>query len=189
MATREKKQKNRASHNTSDDIFTPYVLKITLTNEVDLPMQRDYFFANSHTLKQNGFLIGQPVIITPMDKEIDQSNRYVCHPWPLESIKGNCASIVRSRLKLLGLVEGDFVKIEKITFGIQNADSVRFKCFRDKNENFDKEMCGYLATQLSGKYVFIGSRHFVSVIIHTLLEMNVLPLGVFRYHTNMMTWY
>lgn len=165
MASREKKQKKRESLNTSYDVFTPSVLKIALTNEVDLPMQRDYFFANSHTLKQHGYLIGQPVIVTPMDKEIGQSERYVCHPWPLESIKGNCASIVQSRLKLLGLVEADFVRIEKIDFPIQNANSVRFKCFRDKYEIFDKETCGYLATQLSGKYVFIGCRFSVSIFI------------------------
>ena len=188
MASREKKQRNRGSQNAPEDMFTPSVLKIIITNEVDLPMQRDYFFANSHTLKQHGFLIGQPVIITHMDKEIGQSERYVCHPWPLESIKGNCISIVRSRLKLLGLVEGDFVKIEKIDFGIQNAISVRFKCFRNENEIFDKETCGYLATQLSGKYVFVGSRFVVS-ICNYLVRIQDLPPGVFRYHISGMTCY
>ncbi|KAI6653259.1 hypothetical protein LOD99_3784 [Oopsacas minuta] len=162
--TPRKKHKRKESQNTPHDISTPSVLKITQTNVVDLPTQRDYFFANIFTLKQHGILIGQPFLITPIDKPIGQSIQFVCQPWPLESINRDCVSLTQSKLELLGIVEGDLVRIEKINFGIENANSVQMKCLSEKSDVFDKSTCGYLATQLHGKYVFIGAKFSVSYL-------------------------
>ena len=162
--TPKKKHKKRSSQ-TPQEEFTPFVLKIVLTNETDLPTQRDYFFASSFTLKQHGLLIGQPVLLTLLDKPCDQSVPLVCHPWPVDSINRNCVSLVQSRLNTMGAVEGDSVRILKIEIRIPNAISVQFKCLSETADLFDKESCGYLATQLNGKYVLNGSKCLVSSML------------------------
>ena len=163
--TPRRKHKKRASH-TPQEEFTPFVLKIVLINESDLPTRRDYFFANNFTLKQHGLLIGQPVLLTPLDKPIGQSFPIVCHPWPIDTINRNCVSLLQTKLSAMGVVEGDFVRILKIDFRIPNANSVEFKCLSGTADLSDKDVISYLATQLNGKYVFNGSRCQVSISIY-----------------------
>ena len=155
--TPRRKNKKKPSK-TPQEEFTPFILKIVLTNETNLPTQKDYFFANNFTLKQHEILIGQPVLLMPIDKPIDQSFPIVCHPWPVATINRNCVSLLKSRLQTMGSVEGDLVRVLKIDSRIPNAVSVKFRSFSETTDLLDKEAISYIATQLNGKYVFYGSR-------------------------------
>ena len=157
---RKKNRKKDTQLTPQQENFTPFVLKIATIDKSDLPTERDYFFANKSTLTKHGLLIGQPLKLTPLSNP--HKPPYICHPWPVDSINRNCIAFTQVKLDLIGVEEGDSVQLEKIEFGVSNATLVRVKVLSEMDGDIDEATCGYLVTQLSGKYVCKGSKFKVS---------------------------